>query len=284
MEVKKLTGKRLGRLRPEHPPHLDPRVLHLSDYIDEKKLAARKAGALPAIKPYRDWSAWAATQLGGADKFGAMLNESLGDCTCAAIGHAIQVLTAVAGTIVTPTDDQVLAMYEQSGYVPGNPSTDNGWMIQSALQYWKTTGLAGHKCDAFLAVNPQNMTHVDFAFETFGLVDIGVMLPISAQNQSMLWSVPQGGFTADDEPGSWGGHSVIVTKRAVTSPITPGTVLRHGLITWGQADWRITPAFWRLCVDECWVAFSTDFLKKNDLTDTGLNQAQLLADLKAVAN
>ena len=279
MEIRKIPGKRLGRLRPETPPHLDPRVMHLSTYL------AKPAKALPAVRPYRDWSAWAVTQLGGAGNFGAMLNDELGDCTVAAVGHAIQVLTAVDGKVVTPTDAEILAMYESSGYVPGDPATDNGWYIQSALEYWKTKGLAGHKIDAFLAVNPQNQTHVDLAFEIFGFVDIGLALPLTAQSQNNVWSVGSAGLNGDGEAGSWGGHSVIVAKRAVTSPLTPGIVLRHGLITWGVGEWRITPNFWQAYVDECWVAFSTDWLKgQGDLSPMGLNQAQLLADLKAVSN
>lgn len=281
MEIRRIPNKRLGRLRPETPPHLDPQVLHLADYVT-------KPEALPAVRPYRDWSAWAATQLGGYGNFGAMLNDQLGDCTCAAIGHAIQVVTAVDSKIVTPTDAEILTMYESSGYVPGNPSTDNGWYIKNALQYWQKTGLAGHKIDAFMAVNPQNQAHVDLAFELFGFVDIGVGLPITAQNQNGEWSVSATGLQGDGEIGSWGGHSVIVTKRSVTSPQSPGkTILRHGLITWGVGDWLVTPNFWQAYVDECWVAFSLDWLKgvgSATTSPTGLNTTQLLADLQAVAN
>src|SRR5271166_6249722 len=102
MEIIKLLGRRLGRLRPETPPHLDPTVKHFADYVEPRKKA------LPPIRPYRDWSAWAATQLGGSDNFGMMLNDNLGDCVVAAIGHAVQVLTAVTGKIVTPSDSQIL--------------------------------------------------------------------------------------------------------------------------------------------------------------------------------
>lgn len=281
MEIRKIAGRRLGRLRPETPPHLNPSVMHLADYLPKSKLG--HTNPLPAVRPYRDWSAWAATQLGGVDNFGAMLNDELGNCTCAAIGHGVQVVTAVNGPVVTPSDSEILGMYEQSGYVPGNPSTDNGWFVQAAMQFWQTIGLGGHKCDAFLAVNPQNMTQVDLAFELFGFVDIGIVLPLSSQKQDGLWSAPVGGFTPSNEPGSWGGHSVIVTKRAVTSPVTPGTVLRRSCITWGQGGWRITPQFWNSCVDECWVGFSLDWLRGNDLSPTGLNQKQLIADLKEIS-
>ncbi|MGC1581322.1 MAG: hypothetical protein WA766_07555, partial [Candidatus Acidiferrales bacterium] len=59
--------------------------------------------------------------------WGMMENDQLGDCTCAAIGHMVMLMTAHTGTMVTPTDDEVLAVYEAVGnYVPGDPSTDNG--------------------------------------------------------------------------------------------------------------------------------------------------------------
>ena len=277
METVKVGGKRLGRKRPEHPPHLNPKVLHFKDFVDPAFEALPGPSPLPPVRPYRDWMAWAVDQLGGAGNFGMMLNDQLGDCTCAAVGHMVQTLTAVDGKVVTPSDDDVLRMYEASGYVPGNSSTDQGWYIQDALDYWKNTGLAGHKIDTYVAIDPQNQIHIDLAFEIGGVINIGLGLPLASQNQNGVWYVPSTGLSGYGEPASWGGHSVMVAKRAVTSPKTPGTVLRHGLVTWGQAEWRITPNYWAAYVDEVWMPVSFDWIKNNGYSPSGFNLAGLIA-------
>jgi hypothetical protein len=276
MELKKIKNKRLGRLRPETPPHLNPNVLHFKKYVDPKwEAKLRKTGVpMPALRKYRDWVPFVQPQL--PNGFGMMLNDTLGDCTVAAVGHAIQLLTGVDGTVVTPTDAQVLTMYEASGYVPGDPDTDQGWLIQSALKYWQKTGLAGHKIGAFVSIDPSNELHVDLALEIFGFVNIGIYLPASAQNQNLLWSVPTTGIGGDGEPGSWGGHSIVIHKRCETP------VYRRSVITWGQPEWHITPNAWEAYVDEAWTGFTTDWLR-NGKSPSGFDKATLLADLKNVS-
>lgn len=265
MEKMKVSGMRLGRQIPKIAPHLnpDPKILKLADYVPP----------LPAQAPYVNWEKWASKQLGGDNNFGMMANDSLGDCTCAAVGHAIQVVTGATEKVVTPTDAEVIKMYEQSGYVPGDESTDNGWMIQSALQYWQTTGLAGHKIAGMMALDPHNPAHVDLAIELFGFVDIGVLLPISAQSQNGIWTVPEGGPTGNGAPASWGGHSVVVTTR---SPF------RRELITWGQGGWRVSPNFWKDYVDECWCCFTFDWIERSGKSPSGFDKAALLSDMNAL--
>lgn len=280
MEIQKKPGRRLGRLRPETPPHLNPKVLHFEKYVDPgwEKTAFKKMKAkvpMPALRPYRDWVPFVSPQLPSG--FGMMLNDQLGDCTVAAVGHAIQLLTGVDGAVVTPTDAQILKMYEASGYVDGDPSTDNGWLIQSALKYWQKTGLASHTIAGYVAIDPSNALHVDLAMEIFGFVDIGIYLPLSAQNQNLLWSVPSQGAVGDGEAGSWGGHSIVMHKRC------PTPVYRRSVITWGMPEWHITPNAWEAYVDETWTAFTMDWIRASGNSPSGFNKAALLADLQNVA-
>jgi hypothetical protein len=253
--------------------------LHFADYVDPdwEKYARKnlkKGVPMPALRAYRDWYPFIAKQLPNGP--GVMLNATLGDCTVAAVGHAIQIITGVDGTVVTPTDAQILTMYEASGYKPGQPDTDQGWLVQSALRYWKNTGLAGHKIAGFVAIDPTNDIHVDLAIEIFGFADIGIYLPLSAQSQNLLWSVPATGIGGNGQPGSWGGHSVIVHKRCATP------VYRRSVITWGMPEWHVTPNAWAAYVDECWTAYTLDWLR-NGKSPSGFNQAQLLADEHALA-
>jgi hypothetical protein len=62
------------------------------------------------------------------------LNDALGDCVEAGQGHVVGVLTGnAAGTPFIFTDAQMQAIYSaEAGYVPGDPSTDNG-MVYSRM-------------------------------------------------------------------------------------------------------------------------------------------------------
>ena len=49
----------------------------------------------------------------GITDWGMMMNDALGDCTCAALGHLIQAWTAESGTEYTPPDSAILTAYEK---------------------------------------------------------------------------------------------------------------------------------------------------------------------------
>jgi hypothetical protein len=56
-----------------------------------------------------------------------MQNDRLGDCTCVGVGHLIQDWTANNGAEFTPTDNQILSLYEAvSGYNAAPGANDNG--------------------------------------------------------------------------------------------------------------------------------------------------------------
>src|SRR5208282_2743184 len=62
---------------------------------------------------------------GGVSDWGMMLNDSLGDCTIAGLGHSIQVASLAAGTEETVSDDVIEEGYETlCGYNPSDSSTD----------------------------------------------------------------------------------------------------------------------------------------------------------------
>jgi hypothetical protein len=55
---------------------------------------------------------------------GSGLSRKVGDCTCAAAGHAINQWTAYAGKKFSPANADILKAYEAiSGYNPADPST-----------------------------------------------------------------------------------------------------------------------------------------------------------------
>lgn len=196
----------------------DVRRLQLIDFLD-------KAAPPVASDWYGDQAAW-----------GEMLNDTLGDCTIAAPGHGIQVVTRnTPDGEVTPPDSAIEDTYEKAcGYVPGDPSTDQGGDIPTVLNYIRKNGLAGHKLYAYADPNPNDIAHVKQAIAEFGVVDIGLQLPLSAQSQvGALWDIV-GDPTKDPNslPGSWGGHSVICGKYDAST---------ISCITWGG----VQPMTWR---------------------------------------
>jgi hypothetical protein len=229
--------------------HTDGRILKLGKQapkIDNRTLRlARYLAALPLPPPSCNWAK-------GVQSWGMMGNDQLGDCTCAAVGHGIQVtsLNSPEGEI-TPPDPLILSLYENScGYVPGDPSTDQGGFIIDVLNYVRKHSLGNEKQHhhrkfklyAYADPDPGNRTHIMQAVATFGVVDIGLGLPVTAQSQvGSLWDVVGNPQTdPNSQPGSWGGHSVVIAG------YTPETLT---CITWGtlqEMSWN----FWATYVDE----------------------------------
>lgn len=227
---------------------------------------AKYAVSLPPPPAAVDWTA--------AMSFpcGQYLNDQLGDCTCAGLAHAIQVLTANANPPeVSIPDSEVETAYEGAcGYNPRDPSTDQGGVLIDVLNYTRTTGIGGHKFSAYTAVNVLNQGEVMEALQLFGVLYTGVMLPVSAQSQvGEVWDVTVG---PDAAPGSWGGHCVVIAQADATGLTC---------ITWGEKQ-RISWAFWNRYFDEGFAIISPDWIEKNGLAPSGFDLATLQADLAEV--
>ena len=233
-------------------PKLEPgRRLMLAKYTIE----------LPAPPDSADWTE-------GITEFGMMLNDNLGDCTIAAVGHAVQIATLAAGAEVSVPDSIVLAAYEAwDGYVDGDPSTDQGGVEVDVLNDWRQNGFAGHLLTAYADPDPGNNTHVKQAIATFGGLYIGLSLPLTAQNQE-IWDVVAGITDGSDQPGSYGGHAVFCVGYDANY-IT--------FITWGVLM-KMTWAFWAQYCDESHCLVMADFP-----IPVGVDQATWLADVTAVA-
>jgi len=201
---------KLGKLAARH----DPRTLLLASYITAE---------LPTPPASFDLTA----KVGSS--WGMMDNDQIGDCTCAAAGHLLMEWTANAGKkMFTPTDKQIVAAYSAiTGYNPVTGANDNGANEIDVLNYWRQSGIAGHKIGAYAATEPSNHTHIMDSVYVFEGCYIGLSLPISAQAQTQNhqpWSVPPGGPTGDGKPGSWGGHAV---------PVVAYDARTLTVVTWG---------------------------------------------------
>jgi hypothetical protein len=247
----------------KHPAQHDPRTLLFATYA---------TAALPAPPPSLDLTKNMKVP------WGMMDNAQVGDCTCAAAGHLLMEWTSNSQSkIFTPSDNQIIAAYSAiTGYNPKTGANDNGAQELDVLNYWRQTGIAGHKIGAYMALEPANHNHIMDSVYILGGCYIGVQLPISAQAQTknhQPWSVPPGGATGDGKPGSWGGHAI---------PVVEYDVRGVTVVTWGALQ-VMTWSFWEAYCDEAYAILSTDYLTGKKTTPEGFNLQQLqedLADLK----
>jgi hypothetical protein len=245
---------KLGKQAARH----DPRTLLMASYMTTE---------LPAAPATFDLT-------GKVMAWGMMENQDIGDCTCAAAGHLIMEWTANAGKkMFTPTDKQIVDAYSAiTGYNPRTGANDNGAVELDVLNYWRQSGIAGHKIAAYMALEPSNHNHIMDSVYIFEGCYIGVQLPVSAKDQiknHQPWSVPPGGAIGDGKPGSWGGHAVPVVaydSRGVT------------VVTWGALQ-TMTWSFWEAYCEEAYAVLSADYLTGKKTTPQGFSMRQLQEDL-----
>ncbi len=206
------------------------------------------------------------------------MNDTLGDCTIAAIGHHAGVWTfRESGTELVMTKASILSAYEAvSGYVPGDPSTDNGAVMADVLKYWTNTGVGGCKIEAYSTLEPGNNSEVEAAIYLMGGIYIGINMPVTANAQSVLngtWSlVPGYKNNPDAQPGSWGGHCV---------PVIGYTKAALQVISWGMPIY-MTWAFYNYYSDEAYAPLSPEWVSAGNIAPNHFDLTQLQTDLHAL--
>lgn len=194
-------------------------------------------------------------------------NDTLGDCTCAAVGHIVQLVTAAAGRATTPQDSAVTGLYWATG------AADDGRLCLDVLNYWRGTGLGPDKIAAYVSVDPRSRSEVKQALSLFGNLYVGVALPLSAQGGTS-WAKPRR-TTGKGAAGSWGGHCV---------PIFDYDAKGLTCVTWG-APLRMSWGFFEFYCDEAYTVVTTDWLDAAGASPAdagGFNIAQLESDLAAL--
>jgi hypothetical protein len=257
-------GFMLGRLARAH----DPNIPQFSALIHGK--------ALPPPPRTVDYTK------GMPANLGMMKNDTLGDCTCAAVYHAFQVwsFNSTQGkSIDTEPDLDVVKLYELAcGYDPKKGGEGPGGNEQHVLKYLlkkgAPTGPNGQttqRIAAFVEVNPKNMDDVKRAIVECGLVYIGFNVP--------QYIVPPSG----SPPKTWdventntnivGGHAVVLAGY---------TAQGARVISWGQY-YTMTWAFFDKYVDEAYAIADKLWIDATGKTPGGLTLAQLEAQMNALA-
>ncbi|HWD67978.1 MAG TPA: hypothetical protein VG227_08460 [Caulobacteraceae bacterium] len=252
---------KLGRLART----FDPRVPHMS--------ALLAGQVLPPPPPSADWTKGLPAHLG------MMMNDTLGDCTCAAFYHAIQVWSFNANPpMVTASDPVVEALYEQGdGYNPAQGGEGPGGNEQHLLTYIlkkgapSPTGDGRVKIAAFVEVDPRSTDDVKRAIHHCGLVYIGFnvpafLMPPNAPPPS-VWDVEP-----DADNSSVGGHAVILAGYDAKGA---------RVISWGQY-YTMTWAFFGQFVDEVYALADASWIEAKGMSPGGLSLAELEAQMQAL--
>lgn len=206
-------------------------------------------------------------------------NNTLGDCTIAGAAHHEGVWTfKTSGTERLIPETSIVSAYSAvSGYVPGDPSTDNGANMLDVMKLWKSSGLFGSdKLFAYMSLEPGNNVHVRASTRLFGGVYLGIQLPITAQSQvkpNGVWSlVPGYQQNPDAKIGSWGGHLV---------PVIGFDTQTVTIITWAM-PMTMTYGFLNYYSDEAYAPLSTQWINAQGVDPDHFNLAQLQEDLTLI--
>jgi hypothetical protein len=188
-------------------------------------------------------------------------NDTLGDCTIAALAHAETVFNGYLNKKKVVSEPAVVKLYM---HLTGG--VDSGLNELDLLNYWQSTGVSGEKILSFVAIDPKNHVHVQQAIQLFGGVYIGFQVQqncVQEFDNHQPWT--PGPLTND-------GHAVY----AVAYDQNGVTVL-----TWGNTQ-QATWAWWDECVDEAYAILPTE--AQDDGFAPGFNFTQLKTDLAAVAS
>lgn len=207
-----------------------------------------------------------------------MGNDQLGDCVIAGGYHIVGVETGNAGAAFHANSAQIIADYSAiGGYVPGDPNTDQGCELPTALAYWQKHGFAnGTKLLGYLAVDATNRTEVELACWLFENLYFGMALPDHWINpfpagNGFLW-----GESGASDPNNghcvmgmgYDAHGVKIDTWGLLGTITWAAIARYASATSGG---------------ELHVMLSPDQLAKGQLkAPNGIDWSAIVADFDAM--
>ncbi len=239
----------------KHPPKIDYRTLRFRTYVTPK-LAAPPAAFNVLTGVYKNLKTNSPTKLFPMDG-----NDTLGDCTIAALAHSETVYRGMVGQKKIMAKPNVVKLYF---HLTGG--VDSGLNELDVLNYWRHHAVNGDEILAYVSIDPKNHTHVQQGIQLFGGVYLGFQVQQNCLQEfeaGQPWT--PGPLTND-------GHAVF----AVAYDQDQLTVL-----TWGKTQ-QATWAWWDDCVDEAYAILPPE--AKNPKFAPGFDLAQLRSDLGDVAN
>ena len=239
----------------KHPPKQDYRTLRFQNYLTAA-LAPPPPSDNVLTRVYQKLKINDPAKLFPMDG-----NDTLGDCTIAALAHAITTYRGLIGTDTIMAKTAVVKLYM---HLTGG--VDSGLNELDVLNYWHQNKVSGDEIITYVKIDPKNHTHVQQAIHLFGGVYLGFQVQANCVQEfdaHQPWT--PGPLTND-------GHAVFAVG------YDPNAVT---VLTWGNTQ-QGTWAWWDECVDEAYGILPPQ--AKQPGFAPGFNMAQLQADLAAVAN
>jgi hypothetical protein len=192
------------------------------------------------------------------------LNDRYGDCTIAGVAHALLAWNAeVHVSDSVPVDDQVARTYFSL-----TGGGDSGLVEADVLRTWYREGLFGQRIAGYAPVATGSLEALHQAIAFYGAAYLGVVLPVSAQQQfaaGLPWTV------APDSP-ILGGHCVVAVGY---DPL--GIVA----VTWGQLV-HITYPWLAKYLTETWAILSHEFIEAGHGLMPSIDLRSLRQDLDSL--
>jgi hypothetical protein len=239
----------------KHPPKHDYRTLRFKDYLTSK-LPAPAAEYNVLTRVYDNLGTSQAATLFPMDG-----NDTLGDCTIAALAHATTVYSGLVNKKNILPKQAVVKLYMSL-----TGGIDSGMNELDVLNYWRKNSVAGDQVLAYVSLDPKNHIHVQQAASLFGGVYIGFQVQANCLQEFEARQPWQAGPLTTD------GHAVY-TVAYNAAGVT--------VLTWGNTQ-QGTWAWWDECVDEAYAIVPSD--AKDPKFAPGFDVQQLLTDLNDVAN
>jgi hypothetical protein len=207
-------------------------------------------------------------------------NDTVGDCTVAAMLHAIASMTAFSGVVpggAMFTDTEAIKIYSAvSGYDPVTGNNDNGATLADVCDYMVKTGAKDttgriHKLAAWAEINAYtNLRLLKRVTNAFGSAYLAIDCPYSALDQFDAGQP----WTYDPSSAIDGGHAIPLQYSAVNT----GTFDDETIVTWG-AEQKMNEAFALNYLVEVVALVSADDINvQTGKNPVGLDLTQLVAD------
>jgi hypothetical protein len=187
-------------------------------------------------------------------------NDIYGNCTCAAVAHAITVYNGLIGKKNIMSRSDVIKIYKKL-----TGGEDTGLNELNVLNFWQSNIIDGDKILAYVKIDHKNTTHIKQAIQLFGGVYLGFQVQENADvdfDNKITWT-----------PGKLtnSGHAVYATSYDAETV----TVL-----TWGDTQ-KGTWSWWLETVDECYAILPPE---STNIKFDGFDLQTLKNDLKLISN
>ena len=246
------------------------------------KLPPRRSLKVPALGDFLDKAtAWPPVPAAGWEfavppgDWGMLGNDTVGDCAIAGIYHLLQGQSYNTDNPLHGTTDQALALYSAvTGYNPSDPSSDQGTVLVSLLDYVVKNGVemldvtgktVTVEIVGYASLDISSVAQRRYGAFTFGGAFLGINCPEKCESDTDNWNFGPGLPLA-------GGHCITQEGEGAAGGQT---------CSWGMII-PTSNSFYAAYLDEGYIVVAKSWLDAQGQSPTGLDLDGLVTAMKAV--